>query len=454
MRPMLRHCLIAVLPCATACSGGPTAPGANSFPPPTSRWVLLAGTPSTVSFSTSPNAECTTVASEEGEARPGAEPRSVTLMADDEGLVRFLATAPAGSDGTEPVTFDCRVPGAPAAVATRHVVELHASSDPASVTETTSPRPAAHGSRRVRPALTGDATRPAQAELVAAGYPPRPDPSTGPGAYAAWLRAVSQETTLTTAHMVERPERAFAGAGSVTAPAASAPATAPNWSGFAAVTQSALSVVGEWSVPYLIAYRGGLAPVQDASMWIGLDGWANNDVLQAGTELATWRVGFFTLHTTLMWMEWWPALPQVIPNFPVSPGDDVYVTVWAGDAAGNVTNGGYGWMSVQNFTTGQTTTVSMTAPIGTTFTGQSAEWIIELPGVGCINCYQWLGRYSSDPFAVTPVTMTQTTYSDGQGNQFDLQSGFPVWMYDGSSLLSSASELDPTTVQFQWVNWR
>jgi hypothetical protein len=452
MRSMLRHCLFAVLPCMAACSSGPIAPESNSFTAPTSRWVLLAGTPSTVSFFASPSAECTTVAS--GDARPDAAPRSVTLVADDEGLVRFSATAAPGSDATERVTFDCRVPGAPAAPATRHVVELHASSDPTSVTEPTSPRPAAHGSRRVRPALTGDAMRPAQAELIAAGYPPRPDPSAAPGAYAAWLRAVSQETTLTTARLVERPERGFASAGSVTAPASSAPATAPNWSGFAAVTQSALSVVGEWKVPYLIAYQGGLAPVQDASMWIGLDGWANSDVLQAGTELATWRAGFFTLHTTVMWMEWWPALPQVIPNFPVSPGDDIYVTVWAGDASGNVTNGGYGWMSVQNFTTGQATTASMTAPLGTTFTGQSAEWIIELPGVGCINCYQWLGRYSSSPSTLTPVTMTQATYSDDQGNQFDLQSGFPVWMYDGSSLLSSASELGPATVQFQWVNWR
>ncbi|MGO9235077.1 MAG: hypothetical protein ACLP4V_13785 [Methylocella sp.] len=68
--------------------------------------------------------------------------------------------------------------------------------------------PAVHGT--LRPPLDGDRLALSNQELVARGYPPRPDPDKAPSHYARWLRQVSRPVTRVDPRKVPHPGVTFA----------------------------------------------------------------------------------------------------------------------------------------------------------------------------------------------------------------------------------------------------
>jgi hypothetical protein len=142
-----------------------------------------------------------------------------------------------------------------------------------------------------------------------------------------------------------------------------------NWSGYA-VTGSYgqyTSVAGTWTVPTVLA-----PPLQPnrarqfSSTWVGIDGFSDDTLIQAGTEQDWLRGAPF-------YQSWWEILPaseQPISTITVSPGDVMNVSI---------TKGSSDWIiTVTNTSTGQSFTTSRRYKGALT----SAEWIQEAPTVG------------------------------------------------------------------------
>ena len=148
-----------------------------------------------------------------------------------------------------------------------------------------------------------------------------------------------------------------------------------NWTG----------VVGFWVIPTVTEplQPQGTSGGWNSASWVGLDGaFDSDDVLQAGVEQAIDGNGI--AHYTA-WYAWSAPIqndspPYVyqtaIPNFPVSPGQTVYCSVQylSDHTAGQV--------YFANETTGLHFSITLAPPPGATFSGSSAEWIMEAPDGG------------------------------------------------------------------------
>lgn len=144
--------------------------------------------------------------------------------------------------------------------------------------------------------------------------------------------------------------------------------TSRNWSGYAVTGTGFTSVTGNWHVPQAQAptkkrhYRRGTF----SSSWVGIDGYNNSSLIQAGTE-QDWLNGH------AFYRAWWEILPAPetpIRSLAVNPGDGITVSI---------TQGAPDWtITVTDTTTNRsfTTTQLYVGPM------TSAEWIQEAPTIG------------------------------------------------------------------------
>jgi Peptidase A4 family len=144
--------------------------------------------------------------------------------------------------------------------------------------------------------------------------------------------------------------------------------TATNWSGYALTGTKITNVVGTWKVPTVETPVAKQLKKNDySSSWVGIDGFNNTDLIQAGTE-QDW------LHGTKFYEAWWEILPAAetpITSMAVHPGDAMTVSITEGASAR--------WtIVVSDVTTHQSFTVSKTYNGPRT----SAEWIQERPRIG------------------------------------------------------------------------
>jgi len=139
-----------------------------------------------------------------------------------------------------------------------------------------------------------------------------------------------------------------------------------NWSGYG-IAGSFTSVSGSWTVPTVAP---STVPTY-SSTWIGIDGLANRNLIQTGTES-----DFVNGHARYdAWWEVLPAAEKVIVSVPVNPGDHVSASI----ARTTGKNAGKKWTIVLTDTTSSTSfsfTRSYRGP------GSSAEWIQERPQLG------------------------------------------------------------------------
>lgn len=133
---------------------------------------------------------------------------------------------------------------------------------------------------------------------------------------------------------------------------------------------------GIFDTPASTALPAGATPdVYYVSIWVGLDGWGNDIVFQAGVTVATELFSDGSTETVYWaWYEWYPQGSIVITNFPVSPGDTIAIALTeVSPAVGNIL--------YENLSQG----VAVQGDIGSPepsadIQGLSAEWIVEDPG--------------------------------------------------------------------------
>jgi hypothetical protein len=220
------------------------------------------------------------------------------------------------------------------------------------------------------------------AELKAYAMPPRPNPTTHPREYGNWKRAMLLVKTREIGEVTLTGR--YHGPAAITGHHTDASRgntinTSGNWSGFVNLngltsynTSSSYSfITSDFVIPVVKKIVCNSQWVV-SSQWVGIDGYSNADVLQAGTEADAYCNPTFGPSTSYYaWFEWYPY-NEVRSSVQVSPGDDMYVNVWD-------TSPTTGYAYIENQNTGVAQEYYLTAPKGTSLIGNSAEWILEAP---------------------------------------------------------------------------
>ncbi len=230
----------------------------------------------------------------------------------------------------------------------------------------------------------------------------RPDPQTEPKRFALWNRFVNE---LWTEEKYARPmfgpklsiAHNLKGGRLVNGVIKS-----DNWSGIVVVGKW-VGAMGVWNVPAVTqpSTAAGSDGTWQSASWVGLDGGGlvipgstSLDALQAGVAQnvdATGKPNYFA------WYEWvvedlaQPDFPYVYPipitSVPVNAGDEISVVVQyvnkRGDEIGDpLPPAGpynFGAVLVVNVTTGKAANLYLDPPVGASFAGDCAEWIVECP---------------------------------------------------------------------------
>ncbi len=158
--------------------------------------------------------------------------------------------------------------------------------------------------------------------------------------------------------------------------------TSGNWAG-ATIKGAWKAALGIWRVPTVgkpttpPSTSGGW----NSSSWVGIDGtYGSNDVLQAGVQQ---QVSSNGAASYVAWFEWFapqqPTSPPYIfqtniENIQIQPGDEVFCGVYYVDRQGEIIFG--------NVDRGHYFSMVLAPPPGASFSGNSAEWIMEAPNTG------------------------------------------------------------------------
>jgi hypothetical protein len=143
------------------------------------------------------------------------------------------------------------------------------------------------------------------------------------------------------------------------------------------------AALGIWRVPTVTkpATPPGTSGGWDSSSWVGIDGtYGSNDVLQAGIQQ---QVSGSGQASYIPWFEWFapqqsnspPYIFQTnIDNMRIEPGDEVFCGVYYVNRQGEIIFG--------NVDRGHYFSIVIAPPPGASFSGNSAEWIMEAPNNG------------------------------------------------------------------------
>jgi hypothetical protein len=188
-----------------------------------------------------------------------------------------------------------------------------------------------------------------------------------------------------------------------------------NWSGTSVVSYPPAglrAITGLFVVPEAHQPQGQCGTATMSSIWPGIDGNGNADVLQAGVEADAFCViqnGQKTVQGQYdVWVEWFPCLETKVSSPTVSPGDLVFVEVWN-------TSPTQGWAYFYDYATDVSAEYSIPAPAGTSLQDTSVEWVVERPEIG--GQFAPLTNYIDVPWsggvAWNYASSNPTTYSVG-----------------------------------------
>ena len=272
-------------------------------------------------------------------------------------------------------------------------------------------------------------------DLVRIGLPVRPDDPELRARYDRVLHSLAGKfnyipaTLRHNAHVVHGPRRSSPDAGTE---------TSTNWSGavvFAEAGQAFRWVQGDWVIPDVDA------PTENqwyyCASWIGIDGDGSGDVCQAGVECEAYRSGTSVTRNIYPWWEWYPEAEIAITNLPVNPGDLLTALICtAGAGATQAT------LVLSNRTTGASTTVTFTAPAGTSLVGNCAEWIVEAPTVD--GGQSRLADYGQVFFSNADAFDGKATLGGGTGDNINMNDG-------GGNEVSAGTLVTSTIVECEYV---
>jgi hypothetical protein len=149
-----------------------------------------------------------------------------------------------------------------------------------------------------------------------------------------------------------------------------------NWAGAvlaAPAGESFYAIIGSFVVPELSPpTHSGAEGEWSGSTWVGIDGWGDSKLMQAGIA---WNVyadknGNLT-RSYQAWHEWLPNGATNFDGFEINAGDMITVLVEVNSASS-------GWCIIQNESTNLGVGIKMAAPNNASFiVGKTAEWIVE-----------------------------------------------------------------------------
>ncbi|MGO9945594.1 MAG: G1 family glutamic endopeptidase [Steroidobacteraceae bacterium] len=375
---------------------------------------------------------------------------SLRINANGDGYFKVHVTPRQESVEGEHMQIDCTSAGK----ITTYLLHLRASDAPTSdmpAPQTVIPPPS--GSK-VLPALTGnEAQSVSREELLARGYPPRPDAGASPDLYVKWLNVVSRPIVLLPSHGVAHSEISHQKPGVEESPAN---ATNSHWSGFVAREENGFyyGIQATWNVPEVEA-GAGVGTTTYSGYWVGLDGYPpSTDVEQAGTEQDLISTTFFDLAIYYAWTELVPAQPSAQEVMSVNAGDSMYVSVWIGDSGGAMdVNGAYVWYYIYDSRSNEGV-ITNTALNSVYASEMSAEWIMERPYIWANSNFALLSNYHK-AFMTDAYVLGVNGYWVGVATASDLRltSYNDSFVGTDNNELSSASLTGPASISFDWHNF-
>lgn len=210
--------------------------------------------------------------------------------------------------------------------------------------------------------------------------------------------------------------------------------TSGNWSGgvvYAPKGESFNWVQGDWVCPNVYP------PTQNTAYysvsWIGIDGDGSGDVCQAGMVCEVTN----NSRTINPWHEWFPSGWVNITNLSVLPGDMISMLICTAGAGSTSAT-----ISFANVSSGLATSYTITAPTGTKLVGNSAEWIVETPGIN--GQLAPMPDYGEVFFSDCQAGLTNgSTVNGATGNNINLVSG--------GKTVSTGTLIPPTIIQCQYA---
>jgi hypothetical protein len=374
--------------------------------------------PREISVASLPDSTCVLTADDSGE--------TTTVLADDEGVVHLWGVP---SLIPELYTLECDETDS-SGVTRREKYAFDLAAPDAF--EAATPRAASKRRRALEPLL--DPSGISQEDVIAAGYPPRPDPDSA--RYEDWLKIVTSRVTMIDAYTLETEFHR----GPATA------TTSPNWSGLAldypgSAPFANYTDAAGWMVLANFFKNGTGTSI--TSQWVGLGGAHDSVIIQAGIDATA--VGTITAYKP--WYEYYPNA-LVYPAFSMAFNDDTYWEVWECDVNGNYgpSYHGYGCFYWLDRTKSTSYFKVVKKPSGATFTGSSCEAIIERVtdcGSYC-NLSSWYGV----------IWQGFRCYDAGQSTAWDISTDpyLSFTMQNGSSQsLVVPSSSNPNSAGFDWL---
>ncbi len=297
----------------------------------------------------------------EGNPDPDA---TLTVRADADGVVRFLALRPTLPGSVEHLTLACTDDGG---IDSTYTIDLRSE-----LTFAPNPFDPVRAGLELRPALAGDPLQFTVQELLDRGYGLRPDPGVDPEGYERWLAVAtvpmyqlrSSNRPVPRARQQKDPSPlpflAESGDSAETLLPGSVSVGPGNsgWSGAIlsgsyqkgstkATTWSYVENEDTFSVPTVYPGQYGTGQTQ-LSMWSGLDNVFQSEVWATSTPTT---VSYFIQRQNFYGKPGGPNIDRQGVDFTPNAGDQIEVQEWYCDAHGNThMAGGYGCTNIVDYT--------------------------------------------------------------------------------------------------------
>jgi hypothetical protein len=413
---------------------------AQNLPTTEKGFTIPFGTKTPIVMQVAPNATCQLHAPED-------TTHSLKFNANGDGYFKIQVTPKQGTVEAEQTQIDCTSEGK----VSTYLLNVRVGDTPTAdmpAPQTVMPTP--RGSK-VLAALTEDDTRLASdSELLARGYPPRPDSTKAPDSYAKWLKAVARPITLlpSTSAVSGITHQSGIQEGLMGA-------TNTHWSGMAA-TNAARTYAGiqaSWNVPEIVSCDASGTNTA-SGFWIGLDGYPpSNDVEQTGTEQDCYPYYRYEYTAYYAWTEVYPAQPGNTEVMSVNSGDNMTAFVIIGDSNFDINiNGAYAWFFVLDNTTSQLS-ITHIALGSTSDSLTTAEWIMERPLNNSTDHLFLLSDYHQATMTDANVLVNGTWETAQTASTVQITMYNENWVDIDNNELSSAIFTGPESIEFTWHNY-
>ena len=285
--------------------------------------------------------------------------------------------------------------------------------------------------------------------LLRYGINPRPDPKKMPEAAKMWDTLTARSYKYLVPTLTPRPEKRLRTRAPRRPQDTGATLYSQNWSGGLIFNPDTSGndpyqqVQGQWVVPTIEPPTSGDG-FWASLTWVGVDGDGSSDVMQIGTGQYVSRSNGVVTTEYFAFIEWFTYTTQQV-SIAVNPGDTIFATISNYGLQNGVYQAGG---RITNVTQGTTTAPVVSAPPGTLFQGNVAEWIMERPSFADADGNPVLSAVAQ----FDQVSIYNTSVCSRGGNYYQVQQ--PVTMTaDGTPTGTTyvTGTVQPTAATASWV---